>query len=82
MTDIRRTVLWVVFTMSLVLLWDGWQKHNGHPSMFSPAPVAKQPAAAPAKRSGRPALKVLRNEPQTATPARRTAPRKRAASSA
>ncbi|MBB4842481.1 YidC/Oxa1 family membrane protein insertase [Paucibacter oligotrophus] len=37
MTDIRRTVLWVVFTMSLVLLWDGWQKHNGHPSMFSPA---------------------------------------------
>jgi len=31
MTDIRRTVLWVVFTMSLVLLWDGWQKHNGHP---------------------------------------------------
>jgi hypothetical protein len=24
MTDIRRTILWVVFTMSLVLLWDGW----------------------------------------------------------
>ena len=37
MTDIRRTVLWVVFTMSLVLLWDGWQKYNGHPSMFSPS---------------------------------------------
>ncbi|MCZ8074870.1 MAG: membrane protein insertase YidC, partial [Paucibacter sp.] len=45
MTDIRRTVLWVVFTMSLVLLWDGWQKHNGHPSMFSP-PAAKPVAAA------------------------------------
>lgn len=46
MTDIRRTVLWVVFTMSLVLLWDGWQKHNGHPSMFSPSapkPVATAP---------------------------------------
>src|SRR6218665_4218204 len=43
MTDMRRTVLWVVFTMSLVLLWDGWQKHNGHPSMFSPA--APKPAA-------------------------------------
>ena len=43
MTDIRRTVLWVVFTMSLILLWDGWQKHNGQPSMFSPTvatPVA------------------------------------------
>ena len=34
MTDIRRTVLWVVFTMSLVLLWDGWQKYNGHDSLF------------------------------------------------
>ena len=45
MTDIRRTVLWVVFTMSLVLLWDGWQKHNGHPSMFAPQP--KPVAAAP-----------------------------------
>jgi len=44
MTDIRRTVLWVIFTMSLVLLWDGWQKHNGHPSMFSPA--APKPVAA------------------------------------
>ena len=26
MTDIRRTVLWVVFTASLFLLWDGWQR--------------------------------------------------------
>ncbi|MCE4555441.1 membrane protein insertase YidC [Pelomonas cellulosilytica] len=53
MTDIRRTVLWVVFTMSLVLLWDGWQKHNGHPSMFSPTPksVATAPAATPASGS-------------------------------
>ncbi len=34
MTDMRRTLLWVVFTMSLVLLWDAWQKHTGQPSMF------------------------------------------------
>ncbi|SEL76251.1 YidC/Oxa1 family membrane protein insertase [Roseateles sp. YR242] len=39
MTDIRRTILWVVFTMSLVLLWDGWQRHNGHASMFGPVPA-------------------------------------------
>jgi YidC/Oxa1 family membrane protein insertase len=44
MTDIRRTMLWVVFSMSLVFLWDAWQKHTGHPSMFSPA-VAKPVAA-------------------------------------
>ncbi|MBH9579748.1 membrane protein insertase YidC, partial [Inhella sp. 1Y17] len=49
MTDIRRTVLWVVFSMSLLLLWDGWQRHNGRPSMFAPTPpaAATQPAAAP-----------------------------------
>ncbi len=47
MTDIRRTLLWVVFTMSLVLIWDGWQKHTGQPSMFggSGRPVAAAGAA-------------------------------------
>ena len=39
MTDMRRTILWVVFSVSLVLLWDAWNKHNGNPSMFAPAPV-------------------------------------------
>jgi len=39
MTDMRRTLMWVVFTMSLVLLWDAWNKHNGQPSMFSPTPA-------------------------------------------
>ncbi|MEP7283003.1 MAG: membrane protein insertase YidC, partial [Rubrivivax sp.] len=47
MTDIRRTILWVVFTMSLVLLWDAWNKHSGQPSLFGgPArPSASAPAA-------------------------------------
>lgn len=58
MTDIRRTVLWVVFTMSLVLLWDGWQKHNGHPSMFSPAP-AKPVATAASAPAGVPSAAAL-----------------------
>lgn len=43
MTDMRRTLLWVVFLMSLTLLWNNWNVHNGQPSMFGP-PVAK-PAA-------------------------------------
>ena len=46
MTDFRRTLLWVVFMMSVFLLWDAWQKHNGHPSMFSSAPRAAASAAA------------------------------------
>lgn len=65
MTDIRRTVLWVVFTMSLVLLWDAWQKHNGHPSMFSPA-APKPVAAAGSAPGGVPAAAAL---PGAATPA-------------
>ncbi|MFG6457408.1 membrane protein insertase YidC [Roseateles sp. BYS96W] len=69
MTDIRRTVLWVVFTMSLVLLWDGWQKHNGHPSMFAPpAPKAVASAPAGAASSGTPAATA------GALPATATAP--------
>jgi YidC/Oxa1 family membrane protein insertase len=54
MTEMRRTLLWVVFSMSLVLLWDAWNKHNGHPSMFGPPP-ASAPAATgptPAKAPG------------------------------
>ncbi|MFT3954166.1 MAG: membrane protein insertase YidC [Piscinibacter sp.] len=45
MTDLRRTLLWVVFSMSLVLIWDAWQRHNGQPSMFGPAPASKPVAA-------------------------------------
>jgi YidC/Oxa1 family membrane protein insertase len=50
MTDIRRTLLWVVFVTSLVLLWDGWNKANGHASLFGgpatrPAAAGSAPAA-------------------------------------
>ena len=55
MTDIRRTLLWVVFSMSLVLLWDSWNKHTGKPSMFAPVPT--KPAAA-ASASPNPGLPV------------------------
>ncbi|MEY4862455.1 MAG: hypothetical protein RLZ51_550, partial [Pseudomonadota bacterium] len=32
----QRTVLWIIFSMSLLFLWDAWQKHQGKPSLFSP----------------------------------------------
>jgi len=53
MTDIRRTLLWMVFTMSLVFLWDAWNKHTGQPSWFSPAPP--RPAASAPATTGTPA---------------------------
>ena len=39
--QVQRTILWVVFSMSLLFLWDSWQKSNGKPSMFG-APTATQ----------------------------------------
>lgn len=44
MNDIRRTILWVIFGFSMVLLWDQWQVSNGHKATFfpGPAPVAPQ----------------------------------------
>ncbi len=47
MTDMRRTLLWVVFTMSLVLLWDAWNKHSGQPSIFGGGPRPAASASAP-----------------------------------
>jgi YidC/Oxa1 family membrane protein insertase len=47
MTDMRRTLLWVVFTMSLVLLWDAWNKHTGQPSIFGGTPKPAASAAGP-----------------------------------
>ncbi len=39
MNDIRRTILWVVFGFSLVMLWDQWQIHNGKKPTFFPSTV-------------------------------------------
>jgi len=39
MNDIRRTILWVIFGFSMVLLWDQWQIHNGHKATFFPKAV-------------------------------------------
>jgi YidC/Oxa1 family membrane protein insertase len=45
--DIQRTVLWVVFSMSILMLWDNYMRYTGRPSLLFPSPVAQQakPAA-------------------------------------
>jgi YidC/Oxa1 family membrane protein insertase len=45
----KRTILWIVFAVSLVVLWNDWMVSNGKQSMFSSAPPAKV-ATAPAAR--------------------------------
>ncbi len=46
MNDLRRTLLWSVFAVSLLMLWDGWLRHTGQPSLFAPAPAASEVAKA------------------------------------
>src|SRR5690606_11281375 len=42
--DIRRTILWMIFSFSLLLLWNNWQVHQGQPSLFSLTPPATEQA--------------------------------------
>jgi len=51
MNDIRRTILWVIFGFSMVLLWDQWQVFNGHKATFFPNPAQQTPAPSVSKPS-------------------------------
>ena len=66
MTDMRRTLLWVVFMMSLFMLWDAWQRHTGHPSMLG-GPVAKPAAVAGSTPAAVPSG-ALTSQPGAAVP--------------
>ncbi len=55
MNDIRRTILWVIFGFSMVLLWDQWQIHNGNKPTFFPSTPVPPAATAPAGPSSVPA---------------------------
>jgi len=50
MNDIRRTILWVIFGFSMVLLWDQWQVYNGNKATFFPNPAQQQAAATAASK--------------------------------
>ena len=60
MNDFRRTILWVIFGFSMVLLWDQWQVHNGNKATFFPTPsqqakLATDAASAAPQAAGVPA---------------------------
>ena len=77
MNDIRRTILWVIFAFSLVMLWDQWQVHNGRKATFFPgasqpavtasAPASAVPPAASAVPAATPGATAM--PPGTAAPA-------------
>ncbi|MGH6646272.1 membrane protein insertase YidC [Aquabacterium sp.] len=51
MNDLRRTLLWSVFAVSLLMMWDGWLRHTGQPSLFAP-PAPQATAAAEPQGAG------------------------------
>ena len=71
MNDIRRTILWVIFGFSMVLLWDQWQLSNGHKATFFPKPEAAAPAtaAAPVATAGANSVPAASTPTAAATPA-------------
>ena len=71
MNDLRRTLLWSVFAVSLLMLWDGWLRHSGQPSLFAPAPVvASAPASSgPGSSATLPTPSAALGTPGAAVPA-------------
>jgi YidC/Oxa1 family membrane protein insertase len=43
--DIRRTILLMIFSFSLLMLWNSWQVHQGNPPLFGAPPPKAAPAA-------------------------------------
>jgi YidC/Oxa1 family membrane protein insertase len=69
--DIQRTVLWVVFSLSLLILWDNWMRYNGKQSMFFPTATQQ---AKPAAGAGNAPASARSDVPQSSTPAATTSP--------
>jgi YidC/Oxa1 family membrane protein insertase len=75
--DIQRTILWVIFGVSLLFLYDAWQRHQGQPSFLRPAPPTQtaqpattDPAQAAARDAGAvPAAPSPDTAPASAVPA-------------
>ena len=69
MNDIRRTILWVIFGFSMVLLWDQWQVFNGQKATFFPGSTqVTKIAASPAIGSSGANSSVPTAAVQAATP--------------
>jgi RHS repeat-associated protein len=61
----QRLILWIIFSMSLLFLWDAWQRHQGQPTLFGPQPQKAEPVAGATGGTASPA--------NTAAPARSSA---------
>ena len=74
MNDIRRTILWVIFGFSMVLLWDQWQIYNGHKATFFQGQAVKTETAATAAKETASDASIPGSVPVTPAPLPGTAP--------
>ena len=65
MNDIRRTILWVIFGFSMVLLWDQWQIANGQKPTFFPTQNQTASAKSAAGQPGSTSLNLPSNPAST-----------------
>ena len=72
MTDIRRSILWVILVFSLILLWDQWQIYNGREATFFP--TGQPPATETAPAADAAAAAVVAAGTAALPPAMATAP--------
>lgn len=56
----QRLILWIIFSMSILFLWDAWQQHNGQAPLFGGAPAQK-----PAEKAGPAAPSASQPAPQS-----------------
>ncbi|MFC0402425.1 membrane protein insertase YidC [Paraburkholderia rhizosphaerae] len=72
--DIKRTVLWVIFFVSVVMLFDNWQRSHGHPSMFFPSATQTHTTATAEPGTTTPGTQPSDLPPQAANAAAGAAP--------
>ena len=77
--DIRRTILLMIFSFSLLLLWNNWQVHQGSASMFGPTTASNKQAGTADTKPSDQAAGVPSAAPSAATPAQASVPSSAAA---
>ena len=56
--DTKRTILWVVFSFSLLMLWDSYNRYTGKEPLFGPSTTAQKAPAATGANNDAPTANV------------------------
>jgi YidC/Oxa1 family membrane protein insertase len=65
----QRLILWIIFSMSVLFLWDAWQQHNGQAPLFGAPPTQKAADANSASGSPPSPAQAVQAAPQAAASA-------------